>query len=61
MNLENFNPAREEWVRLDFVEDFEHSVPVVQVLVEIKVDNAGNATQGNVTMCRDGMRIQKAR
>ena len=61
MNSENFNPAQEEWVRLDFVEDVEHSVPVVQVLVEIKVDNAENATQGNAMMCHDGMRIQKAR
>ena len=60
MNSESFDPAREEWVHLDSVEDVERSVPVVQVPTEIKVSDAEDATQGNVTMCRDGMKIQKA-
>ena len=61
MNSESFDPAREEWVHLDSsVEDVERSVPVVQVLKEIKVSDAEDATRGNVTMCRDGMKIQKA-
>jgi hypothetical protein len=61
MNSESFDPAREEWVHLDSsVEDVERSVPVVQVLKEIKVSDAEDATRGNVTMCRDGMKIQYA-
>jgi hypothetical protein len=57
MNSEGFDPAREERVYLYSVEDVERSVPV---LVEIKINSAEDATQGNVAMCRDGMKIQKA-
>ena len=60
MNSEGLDPAREKWVHLDSVEDVERSVPVVQVLAEMKVNGAEDATQGNVARCRDGMKIQKA-
>jgi hypothetical protein len=46
MNSEGFDPAREELVHLDSVED----VPVVRALTEIKVNGGGNATEGNVAM-----------
>jgi hypothetical protein len=52
MNSESFDPARENWVRLDSVEDVECSVPVVRVLAKIKVNRAEDATQGNVAMER---------
>lgn len=52
MNPESFNPAREEWVGLDSVEDVECSVPIVRVLAEVKVNSAEDATQGNVAMER---------
>jgi hypothetical protein len=52
MNSESFDPAREEWVHLDSVEDVECSVPVVRVLAEIKINRTENATEGNVSMER---------
>jgi hypothetical protein len=52
MNPESFDPAREEWVQLDSVEDVERSVPVVRVLAEIKVNRAEDATESDVAMER---------
>jgi len=52
MNAESFNPAREDWVRFDSVENVECSVPVVRVLAEIKVNRAEDATESNITMER---------
>ena len=52
MDSENFNPAREDWVYLDSVEDVESSVPVVRVLAEIKVHRAEDASEGDVAVKR---------
>ena len=50
MNPESLDPAREEWVHLDSVEDVERPVPAFRVLAEVKVDSAEDATEGNVPM-----------
>jgi hypothetical protein len=50
MNPESFDPAREDWVYLDSVEDVESSVPVVRVFAEIKVHRAEDASEGDVAV-----------
>jgi hypothetical protein len=47
---EDFDPAREEWVDLDSVEDVEGPIPVVRVLAKVEINRAEYASEGNVAM-----------